>query len=164
MAVTTEISGSILQADYDNVKETFPESAAGAGTVSTVNGANLLVIGSGTAFTTAVEVGDWIWFKTADELAEVVSVVSDTELYLKATPGTTATADTYGIVPKISYKSISWMIDADGVADVNRITFPADTTNVYSSGKPNTNGGGRRVPPFLIDTTASANNVYVSAR
>lgn len=58
MAVTTEISGSILQADYDNVKETFPESAAGAGTVSTVNGANLLVIGSGTAFTTAVEVGD----------------------------------------------------------------------------------------------------------
>jgi hypothetical protein len=164
MAVTTETSGSITQADYDNVKETFPVSTAGAGTVSTVNSANLLVSGSGTAFTTAVNVGDWIWFKTADELAEVASIVSDTELYLKASPGTTATGDTYGVVPKMNYKSVSFMIDADGVADVNRITYPADTTNVFSSGKPNTSGGGRRLDPLLIDSTASTNNVYVSAQ
>jgi hypothetical protein len=164
MAVITKTTGAGLDADYDNVKETFPVSAAGAGTVSTVNGSNILVIGSGSAFTTAVKVGDFIWFKTADELAEVVSIVSDTELYLKNTPGTTATADTYGIVPKINYKSVSWSIDVDGAAGINGIDYPAGISNTYSSGKPNTNGGGRRIVPFLIDSTANTNNVYISAQ
>ena len=162
MAVTTNQTGRLVDADYDNVKDTFPVSSAGTGTISTVNGADRFVVGVGTSFLTEVEVGEFIWFKTADELAKVESIVSDTELYLVSAPATTATGDTFGVVPKVPYSSISWMIDADGAADVNGVTYPANTSRVYGNGKPNTSGGGRRLTPLLIDATANANNVYVS--
>jgi hypothetical protein len=157
MAVTTNINGRSVDATYDNVKDTFPLSTAGAGTVSTVNGLNKKVVGVGTAFTSDFQTGDFIWFKTADELCEVENIVSDTELTLRLAPATTATADTYGIVSKSSYEFASWTIDSVGTAEINKVAYPAQTSNGDER-------KARRLEPFLIDSTANANIVYVKAR
>lgn len=162
MAVTTNKTGRLVDATYDNVKETFPVSTAGAGTVSTVNGADRKVVGVGTSFT-SLNVGDYIWFKTADELAEIENIVSDTELSLRIAPETTATADTYGTVAKTNYASISWLIDDAGTGDVNKFTFPSGTSRTYGNGKGNTIGGGKRLSPILIDSTTNSNVIFVSA-
>lgn len=162
MAVTTNKTGRLVDATYTNVKETFPESTAGAGTVSTVNGADRKVVGVGTSFT-SLSAGDYIWFKTADELAEIENIVSDTELSLRIAPETTATGDTYGTIKKNNYTNISWLIDDVGVADVNNFTFPKSTSRTYGNGKGNTVGGGKRLQPILIDSTANTNTVFISA-
>jgi hypothetical protein len=163
MAVTTNRTGRLVDATYTNVKETFPVSTAGAGTVSTVNGADRKVVGSGTAFTTDFSVGDYIWFKTADELAEIENIVSDTEMSLRIAPETTATGDTYGIIKKNNYSNISWLIDPLTDADINKFTFKAGTSKTYGNSKSNTLGGGKRLPPILIDSTANSNTVFISA-
>lgn len=156
MAVTTNQNGKHTDAEYSNVKETFPESTAGAGTVSTVNGLNKKVVGSGTSFTTDFQRGDTIWFKTADELCEIDNIVSDTEMTLVLAPATTATADTYGIVKKSNYNFISWSIDSTGAAEINGITYDAGISN---SDERKT----RRLSPFLVDSTSNANKVFVKA-
>ncbi len=162
MAVTTNKTGRLVDATYDNVKETFPVSTAGAGTVSTVNGADRKVVGIGTSFT-SLSVGDYIWFKTADELAEIENIVSDTELSLRIAPETTATGDTYATIKKNNYSNISWLIDPLTDADINKFTFKAGTSRTYGSSKSNTMGGGKRLPPVLIDSTANTNTVFISA-
>jgi len=162
MAVTTNKTGRLVDASYDNVKETFPVSTAGAGTVSTVNGADRKVVGVGTSFT-SLNVGDYLWLKAADELVEIENIVSDTELSLRIAPETTATGDTYGTIPKTNYSNISWLIDDVGTGDVNNFTFPANTSRTYGSGKGNTIGGGKRLSPILIDSTTNSNIIFVSA-
>jgi len=74
MAITQVVTGRNVEAEYSNVKDTFPASAAPtAGTIST--GYRLdQIIGVATVFLTDVEKGDYIWFTTTDELVEVKGV------------------------------------------------------------------------------------------
>lgn len=156
MAVTTNTNGRTVDAVYDNAKDTFPLSTAGAGTVSTVNLLDKKVVGVGTAFRTDFQVGDTIWFKTADELAKIDNIVSDTEMTLSLAPATTATADTYGIVKKPNFEFISWSIDSAGAADINGITYDAGISNSDERKR-------HRLSPFLVDSTSNANKVFVKA-
>tara|TARA_R110000803_G_scaffold16197_8_gene44492 strand:+ start:8206 stop:8700 length:495 start_codon:yes stop_codon:yes gene_type:complete len=163
MAVTTNNLNGMTDASYDNVKDTFPKSIAStSGTISSVNGLDKKIVGASTVFLTDFQVGDYIWFTTTDEVRRIENIVDDTNLTLEFPVATTVTAVAFSVVRKTGYKNISWMNDSVGVADINNMTYPASTSRTMSSGA-NGSGGGKRIAPLLIDTTASSNIVYVSA-
>lgn len=162
MAITTNITGRTVNASYDSVKDTFPASAAGSGTLSTVNGLNKQMVGVTTTFLQDIEKGDFIWFTTTDELIEVENVVSDTRASLVRGTATALSGVAYKIVKKNGFRSISWMIDGAAAADINSITYPSSSSSSDSDVKPNGQGGGARRDPILVDSTANANVVYVT--
>lgn len=164
MALTTIQTGSAIDAEYSNVKDTFPASVAPtSGTISTVNTLNKKVAGTGTVFLTDVVAGDFIWFTTVDELVEIENVVSDTSLTLKFPTLTTLTGVAFKIVKKNSFKNISWVIDGAGTAEINTIVYPASYSKTMGNSKSNGEGSTGRLSPILVDSTTNANVVYVSA-
>lgn len=150
MAVT--ISGQ--HADYDNVKDTFPQSTALTGTISAVNN-DTLIIGSGTAFTTELQVGEYIYIAAQSAFRQIRAINSDTELVVKSAFPSAVSGATPKRVPVQGYRMISWAIDADGTAKIDNITFPASQSGTLDY------SGGKRPEPVLIDSTANANNVYL---
>lgn len=160
---TSNTTGNVTKVEYSNEKETFPVSVAPtSGTISTGTRKDFIV-GASTVFLTDVEVGDYIWDTTNDELRKVVGVLSNTEIYLEKEFTNALSADPFKIVPKNVYRTMSWAIDAVGAADINGITFAASMSETLENNKPNGEGGGRRLSPILIDCTANANIVNVSA-
>ncbi len=165
MAVTTKTNGRNVDAEYSNVKETFPEStAATSGTVSTVNNLEK-VVGVGTVFTTDFQRGDHIWFTTTDELVEIRNIVDDLNMTLSRPAPTSVTGVAFSIVKKSdnNFKTVSWLIDAANPAKINEIDYPASTSRSYGNDKPNGQGGGNRISPIIVDSTGNSNIVYVSA-
>jgi len=163
MAVTINSLNGMVDASYDTIKETFPVSIAStSGTVSSVNGLNTRIIGSGTVFLTDVKRGYFIWFTTTDEIIEVESVTDDTTLTLKES-ASTLTGVAWKVIPKNPYSNTSWGVDSVGAADINGITYEASMSKSIGGGKSNGEGGGKRITPILIDSTANSNVVFVSA-
>lgn len=153
MAVT--ISGS--HGDYDNVKDTFPQSTSLTGTIDAVaNGEQ--IVGTGTLFTTELQIGEYIYIASQSAFRKIRSITDDTNLYLypaQAFPTPTFSGATPRRVPKNTYHSISWAIDATGTAKIDNITFPASQSGTMSE------VGGKRPEPILIDSTENSNNVYI---
>jgi len=162
MALSTVISGNKVRGSYSNVKDTFPASEAGAGTLSTVNGLNKQMVGVTTTFLQDIEKGDFIWFTTVDELIEVENVLSDTEASLVRGTATALSGVAYKIVKKNGFSSISWMIDSLGTAEIDTIVYPAQSSESSGNSKPNQQGGGRRLTPIIVDTTTNGNIAYVT--
>lgn len=152
MAVT--ISGS--HGDYDNVKDTFPQSTALTGTITAV-GNNEQIVGTGTLFTTELQVGEYIYIAAQSCFRKIRSITDDTNLYLYPTQSfpSAVSGATPRRVPKNTYHSISWAIDADGTAKIDNITFPASQSGTMAE------VGGKRPEPILIDSTGTGNNVYI---
>tara|TARA_R110002096_G_scaffold101463_2_gene224297 strand:+ start:523 stop:1017 length:495 start_codon:yes stop_codon:yes gene_type:complete len=163
MAVIINKLNGMTDASYSNVKDTFPESVVGVGTISSVNGLNTRIIGVGTSFLTAAKKGDYVWFKGNDELREIESVCDDLTLTIKFPVDVTATGDTFGIVPRNGYRAISWGVDSTAGADINGISYEASMSRSIGNSKPNGEGGGSRIAPLLIDSTVNGNIVFVSA-
>ncbi len=163
MAVEINKLNGMVDGAYDNVKETFPVSVTGAGTVSSVNGRNVRIVGVGTAFLSAAQIGDFVWFKGNDELREIESICDDETLTLKFPLDVTATGDTYAIVPKHGYSNVSWGVDSVAAADINGISYEAGMSRSIGNSKPNGQGGGKRIAPILIDSTVNGNIVFVTA-
>ncbi len=164
MAVTINKIDGMVDASYENVKETFPQSIAPtSGTVSSVNGLDKKIVGSGTTFLADIKRGDYIWFTTTDEVAEVENVVDDENLTLKASLITTVTGVAWKIVPKNGYRNVSWFVDDVASATVNNIAYPAGVSRSLGNSKPNGEGGGGRIAPVLIDSTVNGNTVYAVA-
>lgn len=152
MAVT--ISGQY--ADYDNVKDTFPQSSSLTGTITKANNGTL-IIGTGTLFTLELQTGQWIYIAAINEFQKIRSISSDTELYLYEPFVGAVSGATPRRIPRQTYKSISWKIDSTGTAKINNITFEAN-----NSGTLGFDEVGRVYPdPILIDSTEAGNNVYV---
>ena len=153
MAVT--ISGS--HGDYDDVKDTFPQSTSitGETTIDAVNNGTLIT-GTGTLFNTEFQVGEYLYIAAYSEFRKIVSINSNTELVI-ASPFTTATFtnQTAKRVPKNTYRMISWAIDAAGTARIDNRTFLAGQSGTLSM------IGGKRPEPILIDSTANGNNVNI---
>jgi hypothetical protein len=152
MAVTT--SGQY--ADYDNVKDTFPVSAALTGTITKANDGSL-IIGTGTLFGDELENGQWIYVAAISEFQQIERIISDTELRLYKPFVGSVSGATPRRIPRQTYKSISWKIDSTGTAKINNITFEAGD----SATLPFDEIGRTRPDPILIDSTVNGNNVYV---
>jgi hypothetical protein len=119
---------------YSNTNDTFPASAAGAGTISAVNGLNKKIVGVGTSFTTAARIGDWIYVATQSELRQIESIVNDLELTVsKGFPASFA-GQSFAVTPKSTYRLISWaVISATANPEIDGVTVPVgagDTKDV----------------------------------
>lgn len=150
MAVT--ISGQ--HADYDNVKDTFPQSTTLTGTITAVNN-NTLIKGTGTAFETELQAGEWIYIEAQSAFRQIRAINSNTELVLWSAFPAAVSGATPKRVPNSGYRMISWSIDSAGTAKIDNITFEAGDSGTLSY------MGGKRPSPILIDSTANGNNVYV---
>ena len=160
---TVTTNGRNTHVQYSNEKETFPVSVAPtAGTITTGTRKDL-VVGSSTVFNTDVEKGDFIWDTTNDELVEVLTVVSNTTLYLRQEFSNALSGDAFKIVKKNGYRQASWAIDAANTAEINGVEFPASTSNTYGNSKSNGMGGTGRMHPFIVDCTANGNTINVTA-
>ena len=160
MAITLNDKNGMADASYTNVKETFPASIAGSGLVSSVNGANVRVIGNAsTLFLSEVQVGDYIWFSSTDEVREVESITDNKTLTLKLGTAAAVTTAAYKVVKKTGYRSVSWSVDAASGASINGIAYEAGMSRTIG----NSNPGGRRVAPVLIDTTGNSSSVFIAA-
>ena len=112
------------------------------------------VVGSYSKFTEDFQVGDFIWVKDNDDLRRISNIVSDTKMTLQH-PGTTEASSAYGVVKKEHYRYIKAQVDAVGTVKVNEIVKLASSNFEIENGK--------RFTPLLIDSTASANKVNVTA-
>lgn len=153
MAVT--ISGS--HGDYDNVKDTFPQSTALTGTIDAV-GNGEQIAGTSTLFTTELQEGEYLYIAAQSAFRKIRTIVSDTVLYLypaQAFPTATFTGATAKRVPMNTYRMISWSVDAAGTAKIDNITMEAGDSGTLSM------IGGKRPEPILIDSTTNGNNVFI---
>lgn len=112
---------------YDNVHDTFPVSSALTGTITKANNGELIV-GSGTLFSTELQTGEWLFIAAIDEVRQIRSISSDTELYLyRAFTGAVSGA-TARKVPRQTYMSVSWKnVDTDA-CKINGISQAAGTS------------------------------------
>lgn len=159
MAITLNDKNGMADASYTSVKETFPASIAGTGDIAFGNGTNSRVIGTGTSFLSEVQIGDFIWANSVDEIREIESIADDNTLTLKFGFSTTQANDGFRIIKKTGYRSVSWSIDSAAGATINGIAYEAGMSRTIG----NSNPGVRRVAPVLIDTVGNGNTVFIAA-
>ena len=138
---------------YSNVKDTFPQSTTVTGTITKANAT--MIVGTGTAFSTEFQVGEWIYVAGITEIQQIELIVSDTELYLKEQFSGAVSGAAYKRVPRFTYRGVSWLIDGDGTAKIDNQTFEAGKSGglTYMNAK--------RPRPIIIDSTANGNEVYI---
>lgn len=141
---------------YDNVKDTFPQSTALTGTVSTANN-KTLIIGVGTLFSSELQVGEWIFDTTNSEIKQIQSIQSDTELTLKEPFTNSLSGATVKRTPRQTYRMASFRIDDTATAKIDGIEFLAN-----QSGTMGLDEVSRKRPnPIIIDSTTNGNKVYI---
>lgn len=138
---------------YDNVKDTFPQSTTVSGTITKANAT--MIVGTGTAFSTEFQVGEWIYVAGITEIQQIELIVSDTVLYLKEQFSGAVSGAAYKRVPRFTYRGISWKVNSSGTAKIDNQTFDASTSGALSY------MNAKRPRPIIIDTTASANKVFI---
>jgi hypothetical protein len=142
---------------YANVKDTFPQSESLTGTASTMSRKDRL-IGSGTAFVSELETGDFIWDTVNDELLKVVSIESDTELTLSGEFSNALSGATIKRVPRIRYQSFSYLIDSSSGEEIDGILMPDGASATFAISDHYSNMGN----PIIIDSTVNDGNVIIS--
>jgi len=156
MALTINTLSGSVYASYNNVKDTFPQSVASTGAgADTVQVSGYDIIGTGTAFTTDYQKGDFIWLVDNDEIRRIENIVSDTKMTLEQS-ATTDSSTTHKVVPRQGYKSVSFLIDDAGAAEINGISIPANASDSWET--------NNKFIPVLIDSTVNANVVTVTAK
>jgi len=120
-----------------------------------VSVAGRVVVGTYSQFLTEAVKGDWIWLKDNDELRRIESVSDDTKIILE-TNATTDASTTYGIIKRQGFNKVRVMADNATVAKINKVEMPISFEDEFRT--------DLRFIPILIDTTANANAVTVSAQ
>lgn len=162
MAITQTITGKSVEASYSSELETFPASIAPtSGTISTGYRKDK-IIGVGTEFTNDFQKGDFIWLTTTNEVVEIIFVADNLNITLGKELDSDVSGVAYKVVKKSGFKKVSWLIDGNAEAVINGITYPASTSKTYGNDKPNSQGGGDKIPPVLVDSEANGNVVFLS--
>lgn len=143
--------------EYNNVQDSVPKATTGTGTISSAN--NNLIIGVGTAFTTAMKESDYIYIKAQNDFRKIENIVSDTELVISTAFGVALTAATYHVTPAPRYSMVSWLVKAAGVAIIDGVNFAEDEGNTFDEQVKGKKAKGDYVLPIDID--ASTNNTTV---
>lgn len=138
---------------YDNVKDTFPISTALTGTVTAAGPARL--IGTGTLFTTQLQVGEWVYIAANTECRQIKHILSDTELVLDQAFAAAVSGATPRRVPRQTWRGISWLINGTTTAVIDGQTFEAGKSGSLSY------MGGRRPNPIIVDSAAVAGKVFL---
>lgn len=143
---------------YNNTKNTFPAYATKTGTITIASGQKIAV-GAGTAFTTELKVGGWLYIPAQNELRKITGIHTDTSLaidYAFTSAVAALTAVLY-IEPN-NYKEISVAIpigSGNGVLDGE--TLPAGIGVSFSKASRGANQSGVEdlVDPVIIDVTGT---------
>jgi hypothetical protein len=158
---------------YSNEQDSVPRSSAGTGTLTTsaTDNGGLHVVGVGTNFqrdyTTGEEnaseltIGDWIYIKTQNEFAQVVNIVSDTELTLDTAFTTPLAGVSFDIVKNSKLVMLSYAVDAVDTATVDGVVVPANTAVTFTKSSRTKSSGNPYIDPIDIDCTGNANTVLV---
>ena len=138
----------------NNTQDSIPLSAAGTGTVTSVNN-KMFLTGVGTLFLAEARVGDFIYIKAQNEFARIETIVSDTELYLNRKFTVDLAADAYDITPYSTLIEISAAVDAAGDAEIDGQTIPAGASVSFTK-VGDRNYGQKFVAPLDIDATGTS--------
>ena len=117
--------------------------------------AGRVVVGSYSQFLSEAVKGDWIWLKDTDELRRIESVSDDGKIILE-TNATTDSSTDYAIIKRQGFNKVRVMADNAAVAKINKVEMPISFEDEFRT--------DLRFIPILIDTTANANAVTVSAQ
>lgn len=139
---------------YSVETDTVPRSLAAAGTISTVNGLGLKVVGVGTTFLETFQVGEFIFIPAEKECRRIDSIESDTELTISEAFTTTILAgQVYRKTPRSNFSMISYLFDATG-GTIDGVAPPQG--NTFDQGS---KGGQRaqRIDPLVIEALGVCN-------
>jgi len=136
-------------------QDSVPAAASGSGTISSVN--NAMILGVGTAFLTEAQIGDWVYIKAQNEFRRINHIPSDTQLYIDAVFTVPLVGAIFHITPNSRFTEISWLISGGADAIVDGVTVPPGTNNDFNkSGKGARAGAGNPyIDPIDIDATGT---------
>lgn len=143
---------------YNNVKNTFPAYSTKTGTI-TIAAGQKSAVGAGTAFTTELQLGGWIYVPTLNEVRKITAIHSDTSFAIDyAFSGAVAALTAVRYIEPNNYKEISVAIpigSGNGVLDGE--TLPAGIGVSFSKASRGSNQSGVEdlVDPIIIDVTGT---------
>lgn len=147
---------------YTNEIDTYPRSLAVTGTIDSDNDGRD-IYGTGTLFASEFQVGEYLFVAAKSEVRRIKNIQSDTKISLdEPFSGAALSGATPLRVERPNRRSISFSIDTTGAADINGVMLAAGTSNTFQSSGNNSVGRQYQVP-IVIDSTANANVVSVSA-
>ncbi len=132
---------------------TVPANSTKTGTIET-DGKN--VIGTGTAFTTEVKVGDWLCSLSASEIRKIVNIEDDTNMYLEeGFTADLAALSTIVTCPISPYKEISYLNVGSGTGKIDGLNVAQGEYGCW--GKTSLAIDSRKdfVDPIIVDGTSS---------
>ena len=143
---------------YDSISgaQTIPASANATGTISTDGAA---VTGTGTLFKTEMPKGSWLTSIGADEIRQVLTVESDTLVYLSDAFTADLAAGTPNVIhtSKLNISAISISVPAAAAAacTVDGVTFPKGAALTFSKDGRSTSSVRDFIDPIVVDATGS---------
>ena len=136
-------------------QDSVPAASLGSGTITSVN--NGQIEGVGTSFLTEAEIGDWVYIKAQNEFRKILSIPSDTVLYIDGVFTVPLAGSAFDITPKSKFTSIAWLINGGSDAKIDGVTIAAGSDNDFDkSGKGASAGAGNKyIDPIDIDATGT---------
>ncbi len=161
MAVTENVTKNSGVIRITNAQESVPVSTSGTGTITSVNNAQIL--GVGTAFRSEINIRDWIYIKAQNAFRKVVTIVSDTELYLQEDFSTPLAGSSFNITPLSHFSEISVkVVQGAANAEIDGDTYVANEIATFSKASRGTRAfGDNKVDPIDVDATGSDVRVTV---
>lgn len=139
-----------------NASGVFPNNATEL--TGTLASSGTTVTGTGTAFETELQVGDYIYDDTTNtELRRVICIYSDTKLELAAAFTTDLTGETCDKIEPL-YQAVEIMNSGSGNVTVDGVTLPAG--GVLKLRAANQSPDRVLVKPFFYDCTGESLSIY----
>lgn len=137
----------------NNEQDSVPRSSVGAGTITSVN--NGMIKGVGTAFTTELNVNDYIYIQGQNDFRKIDSIQSDTELSLDRKFDVDLAGATYRITPANRFTEISGYVSGGSVGKLDGRALASNEEFNFSKGKGSTQSGNKYVGPYDVDATGT---------
>jgi hypothetical protein len=136
-------------------QDSIPQASSGTGTLTSA-GNGQQIVGSGTAFLTELNIGDWIYIKAQNEFQKVEVITSDTELYLTEAFTVALSGSAFHITASSRYTEISFLVTGAANVTADGITFTPGTAQTYSKASATGSFAREFVDPIDINATGSS--------
>lgn len=148
-----------------NTRDTEPASSSLTGTV-TMTAGNKTVVGVGTAFTTEVPGGSWLYYSADNEIRRVASVFSDTILTLTDGFTNAYAGATFRRIPKkdCDRKEISWLVISGATALVDGVQVPINVGNTETTTGRERESARDFVDPVAFDCQTVNGSILVTVK
>jgi len=135
-------------------QDSIPQASSGTGTLTSA-GNGQQIVGSGTAFLTELNIGDWIYIKGQNEFQKVEVITSDTELYLAEAFTIALAGSTFHITASSRYAEISFLVSGAADVTIGGVTFKPGTSQTYSKASSSGSFKQQFIDPIDIDAAGS---------